>query len=99
MYADEMKYDEVFKLKVLKAFVSDGVIKALPVQRKKRRVLLDMIVENFEFGITYGESEVNAVIKRYFDDYCTIRREMITEGLMTRNREQYMRLELPNDNE
>jgi len=45
----------------------------------------------FEIGKTYEEVEVNEKIEAIFDDYCTIRRDMISEGIMKREGTRYTR--------
>ena len=47
------------------------------------------IIKDFEFGRTYDEKEVNEMIQKYHDDYCTLRREMICEHLMKREGSVY----------
>ena len=47
----------------------------------------------FEKNRVYTEREVNLIIADYFDDFCTIRRDMISEGLMERSSEGYWRIE------
>lgn len=39
----------------------------------------------------YDEKEVNEIIEKYFDDYCTLRRDMISEGIMKRVGTTYTR--------
>ena len=41
----------------------------------------------------YDEKEVNLIIAAYHDDFCTLRREMIMEGLMARDHQIYWRME------
>lgn len=41
---------------------------------------------------TYSEREVNQIIMEFYDDFCTLRREMIGFGLMTRDHEVYRRV-------
>ena len=50
------------------------------------------IVKQFDFGREYDEKEVNEIILHYHDDFCTIRREMIAFGMMTRHYETYKRI-------
>ena len=87
----EVAYDEGFKEKVFRAFVRDGYIIAMPAQRKKRKVLLDYMVEDLEFDRPYSETELNFRILDHYDDYCTVRREMICEGLLRREKGIYYR--------
>ena len=51
------------------------------------------IARAFEVGKPYAESEVNDIIGRYHEDYCTLRREMICEGIMERSGGTYVRKE------
>ena len=77
--------------KILRAFFEYGRLKSLPAQRKKKLVVLEEIVKAFEKNRVYTEREVNLIIADYFDDFCTIRRDMISEGLMERSSEGYWR--------
>ena len=60
-------------------------------QLKKRKVLLDLIVRDFEPGRSYTEQEVNFKILDHYDDYCTLRRELVDFGLLRREKGTYYR--------
>lgn len=75
--------------KAIRDFFADDRLKALPAQRKKKLFVLEEILKAFESGREYQESEVNAVILRFFDDFCTIRREFIMNGYMRRDKGIY----------
>ncbi|HWI64764.1 MAG TPA: metalloregulator ArsR/SmtB family transcription factor [Symbiobacteriaceae bacterium] len=78
--------------KVLQTFLGpDGRLKEIPAQRKKRDVILKRLVEEFERGKRYHESEVNEVLRRFHDDVATIRREFIMTKLMQRENNVYWR--------
>ena len=40
-------------------------------------------------GTDYTEDQINSLILAYHEDYCTIRREMIACGQLTRDRDIY----------
>jgi len=80
-----------YEAKVLRAFVKRGRLQAIPAQRKKRMVVLDWLVGQFESDRRYEEAEVNSIIGRFHSDFCTLRRELIMMGLMQRERGQYWR--------
>ena len=84
--------EEKYRKSVYKAFIKQGKLTALPAQKKKRMVILDMIINLFEKGKVYQEKEVNFVIMDIFEDYCTLRRELIINGLMTRENGVYQRV-------
>lgn len=76
--------DEAYRQKILSSFIKYGKLVSIPAQRKKKRVILEEIVSNFQSGRTYTEKEVNIIIAEYHDDFCTLRRDMISEGLLER---------------
>ena len=84
--------DAVYRQKVIDAFFEYGKLKAIPAQRKKERIILEVIVQEFEFDRIYSEREVNIIIADFYDDFCTIRRDMIGEGLMDRDTRGYWRV-------
>jgi excisionase family DNA binding protein len=76
---------------ILRHFQRNGRLTALPVQKKKRRYLLEYILRRFELGRVYLEKEVNEIILEYYDDFCTVRREFIMSKMMSRTGGKYMR--------
>jgi len=84
--------EEAYRRKVLSAFFAYGKLKSIPVQRKKRRIVLEQLVQGFEHERDYTEREVNLVLADSHDDFCTLRREMILEKLMTRAEGVYRRV-------
>lgn len=78
-----------YREKVLKNHFEYGKLKTIPVQRKKRLIVLQKIAEQFDPDRIYAEKEVNLIIADFHDDFCTLRREMISEGLMERDKNQY----------
>lgn len=84
--------DEAYRQKVIDTFFEYGKLKAIPSQRKKERIVLEVIAQAFEFDRIYPEREVNILIADYNDDFCTIRRDMIAEKLLDRSPEGYWRV-------
>ena len=89
-----LENDQAFRQKVLETFFQDGRLKVMPVKRKKRLVVLDEIVERFAYDRVYSEKEVNEIITEIFDDYCTVRRELVDERMMGRDRDGYWRVKV-----
>ncbi|MBR6786553.1 MAG: metalloregulator ArsR/SmtB family transcription factor [Clostridia bacterium] len=89
----QQERDRQYRQKVIDTFFEYGKLKAIPAQRKKRRIVLEEIVKDFEMSRRYDEKEVNLIIAAYHDDFCTLRREMIMEGLMQRDHQIYWRME------
>ena len=89
---EQARRDEEYRLTVINSFFEYGKLKAIPAQRKKERICLEEMAKSFEAGRTYEESEVNEILLTFHDDYCTIRRDMISEKLMEREGTKYRRL-------
>lgn len=84
--------DAQYRKRVLDSFFEYGKLKTIPAQRKKKRIILEEIAKVFESGRIYSEREVNLLIADFHDDFCTIRRDMISEQLLTRENGQYQKL-------
>lgn len=88
---------EAYRRKVLDAFFRNGRLEKLPAQHKKRLTVLEQFALRFETGRRYSEQEVTGLIMPLFDDYCTIRRLLVEEGLMLRDGAWYWREGKPGD--
>ena len=81
---------------VLRTFLRAGVLVGLPAQRGRRRVLLEHIAHlSFEPGTRYPERAVDDALKPWCatggSDHATLRRYLIDERLLTRERGIYQR--------
>ena len=76
--------EEQYRKKVINSFMEYGRLKAIPMQRKKERIILEEIAKDIQEGVSYSEKEITDIITKYHDDYCTIRRDMISEGILKR---------------
>jgi len=70
--------------KVVRAFFDGPRLVQMPVQKRKRDVVLDVLAADFEPGRSFTEIEVNEVISRRFEDYCLVRRLLVDRGTMRR---------------
>jgi hypothetical protein len=79
--------------KVLMDFFSaEGTLKSIPVQNKKRLVILRRLAEAFDPGSKYPEKEVNEILRRYHADTASLRRYLVDEGLLAREHGVYWRV-------
>lgn len=70
--------------KVLKAHLNaDGSIKQIP-SPPKLQVILNYLVEFFEFDRNYTEKEVNTILRRFNEDTAGLRRDLVDAGMMAR---------------
>ena len=81
-----------YRQRVLDSFFEYGRLKSIPAQRKKERICLEEIAKELELGRPYPERELNQVLLRFHQDYCTLRRDMISEGILRREEGLYPRL-------
>jgi hypothetical protein len=76
---------------LLKTFMRDGRIVTMPAKRSRRLVLLNHVAQMFEVGVRYSESEVNRILRNLNEDYAALRRYLVDEGFMSRERGVYWR--------
>lgn len=87
---EELQVSDKEKHKVLSNFLdTNGKLKSIPAQLKKRLIVLEHILKGLEPGRTYKEPEINDHIKKFHDDFATIRREFIMHHFMTREKGYY----------
>jgi DNA-binding transcriptional ArsR family regulator len=72
-----------------------GMLKQIPMQHKKLWVVLNHLVKEFDYGVQYTEPQVNETLKRFYTDYVTLRRMLIDNRLMARERGVYWRISEP----
>jgi predicted transcriptional regulator len=76
---------DAYDRKVLKNFTTpDGRLKAFPAQRKKMEAILRYVLKAFKPGKRYSEKEVNELLSEYFEDYTTLRRELVEYRMLAR---------------
>jgi ArsR family transcriptional regulator len=83
--------EDAYREKVLRTFFKHGRLTQIPAQQKKRLVVLEHLVQEFEPGRAYPERKVNHILLDFNEDVATLRREMIDHGLMTREKGIYRR--------
>ncbi len=83
---------DAYERKVLKDFFEGSRLKEIPASRKKRSVILKWLANQFEPTMHYSEAQVNEILQRYHPDSATLRREMIGEHLLQREKGFYWRL-------
>ena len=69
---------------VLRRFVHNGRLLAMPAAHAKRLVVLDHLAGLFEPGRRYPEREVNELLGRYHRDYAMLRRYLVDDGFLDR---------------
>ncbi len=88
----QVQRDADYRQRVIDAFFEYGKLKSIPTQLKKKRIVLEVIAAAFELDRIYSEREVNIIIADFHDDFCTIRRDMVSEKLLCRNGMEYWRI-------
>ena len=69
---------------VLRAFFDGPRLTALPVQRRKKDIVLEEVLRRLPRRREYREPELNRFIEAVYEDFCTIRREWIMCRYMER---------------
>lgn len=58
-------------------------------RRSDQKLILDYLASKFEFGLTYTEGEVNAILLEFhtFNDWALLRRELFDRGYFNREKD------------
>lgn len=88
----QQQRDIEYRQKVIDTFFEYGKLKSIPAQQKKKRIVLEVIAQAFEYDRIYSEREVNILIANFHDDFCTIRRDMVGEKILNRDTRGYWRI-------
>jgi hypothetical protein len=70
-------------------FTTEGKLKHMPAQLKKKLIVLEHLVSGLEKGRKYSEKEMNVFIQHFHEDFATIRREFIMHQFMSRENQIY----------
>jgi len=76
---------------VLKSFIRDGRLTHFPTFPDKYRIVLEYLVQDFELGRAYPESEVNEILNRRHPDHAALRRGLVDARLLARENSIYTR--------
>lgn len=63
-----------------------GRLTSIPGNAEVRRRVLAVVTDSFEPGVAYSEAKVNALCGEWLDDWVSLRRALVDEGLLNRNR-------------
>lgn len=86
MVDERFNITEKEREKVLNTYfdAESGQLLRFPSKEKKKIVILQHIIKDFETDKNYTEKEVNEIIKQTYSDFVTIRRYFIEYGFMDR---------------
>jgi hypothetical protein len=76
---------------VLRNYFRGGRLRELPARQSKRLIVLTRLALEFEAGVRYPEREVNGMLRQFHDDYATLRRYLVDEGFLSREKGIYWR--------
>lgn len=77
------------------AFVRDGRLTSLPTRRPMQLAACAFLTERFARGREYTEVEVNQILADDAPDHATLRRLLVDEGFLARDRGIYRRTDPP----
>ena len=83
--------------KILRTYLHDGRLTAMPRSGRRRQIVLEHIVQLFEPGRRYAEVEVNLILRQVWDDVAALRRYLVDAALLDRAAGEYWRIGGPVD--
>ena len=84
--------EDAYRKKVLNTFFRHGRLTQIPAQLKKRLIILEKIVQEFEPEQAYSEHQVNQILLEFHEDVASLRRGLVSNGLMEREQGVYRRV-------
>ncbi len=84
--------EDDYERKVFKTFLQGEKIVQFPAAEKKWRVVLRWLASKFEEGVRYPEKQVNEILRRHHEDFATMRRDLVDNGFMQREKGIYWRV-------
>jgi hypothetical protein len=76
---------------VLRSYFRGGRLTEVPAKHAKRQIVLSRLALEFDVGTRYTEREVNDALKPFHDDCLSLRRHLVDEGFLSRERGEYWR--------
>jgi hypothetical protein len=76
---------------VLRHYFRGGRLREIPAKQSKRLIVLTRLALEFDVGVRYSERQVNETLKRFHEDHAALRRYLVDEGFMSREKGQYWR--------
>ena len=76
---------------VLRRYFRGGRLREIPAKHSKRLIILSRLALEFEVGIRYTEQQINQTLKKFHNDYAALRRYLVDQGFLSRERGQYWR--------
>ncbi|MFF8838882.1 DUF2087 domain-containing protein [Streptomyces sp. NPDC015130] len=67
------------------AYFRKGRLTSIPGNAQVRKRVLTVVADSFDKGVVYPESKVNAICGGWLDDWVTLRRALVDEGLLVRD--------------
>lgn len=83
--------------KVLRSYLREGRLIAMPRVGRKRQVVLEHLAQLFEPGRKYPEPAVNQILREVWDDVAALRRYLVDAGFLDRSAGEYWRIGGPVD--
>jgi hypothetical protein len=76
------------KMKLVSSYIqADGSLKMIPSQTKKIKIILEYIIDAFEFDTSYSEVEVNEILKKFNPDTAILRRYLVDYKYLDREKD------------
>lgn len=83
--------------KVLRSYLKDGRLMAMPRAGRKRQIVLEHVAQLFEPGVRYAEVDVNLILRQVWPDTAALRRYLVDAALLGRADGVYWRVGGPVD--
>jgi ArsR family transcriptional regulator len=81
------------RLMTLETFMPGGKLNTMPLKQEQILTVLSEVARKFEPEKKYTEREVNVMLEEVNEDYCTLRRNLVDYGYLSRDKGVYVKRE------
>ena len=82
---EQERREEAYRQRVIDSFFEYGCLTAIPRQRKKKRIVLEVAAERFEPGRVYSSARSTTCSRPFTMTCITLRRDLVGRGLLARD--------------
>lgn len=86
---NQNKREEIYKRSVIETYFEGDKLSSIPIQKEKRRIILEQILKEFNVERKYKEKEVNILLADINDDFITLRRELVKSNFLIEDKGYY----------
>lgn len=84
-----MESEENYRKQVLRTFFKNGLLLKIPLQNRKKDVVLQKVSTRLMADKMYSEEQLNEVLKKIYPDFDSLRKILLASRFVKKINDQY----------